>query len=1290
MRTHTNFLPACLAVLFACAADVTGRPPVPVLCLAAHDTRSQGLDAIEPTALELYRRAGFDLRFDYYENVSAEDLRKYPVVVGMLAQLHQGTSVFKGTFGALIDAYLREGGSFVFFSGPSYYGTADFTEMQNPFLERFGAQLLKEVPRAEGCEYAEGTVLKYRYLRTEDILDSPYTGAAKELFLPLDYTDAYIRTHTARLSAEWQVLATAGLEAASYPHADLQKGTRQPGHWPQRPPVLALRKVDKGHFALFTTASEYFVWEAGHPAFSDGFVLKNGGLQLMSGLLATLAETSPFRGANVLDGQSDKAQVPRLPGLEVPVMSKKNAWYAHVLARLVPQGFGVRSYIDSGSLSDIAYTPDRARGYLDQQAGELIRSPGKSMFHATAANARGLGLRPVTYRFSGLNAAKEYCMGLLLWGFDKGLCRDLAVSYGDATETFTLPGLHHQQGPRFVLLEGVIPDAQGVLDVVFARGAGGEGTFSAVGEIWLFESGAQLVREAADVAEFNSIKDGTAAFFPEAKVWKGLIGARSPADGGAPVAELAAAAHGCGLDFIAYTDAVGQHDQQSFAELRSACDAASASGCAVFAGVSFTDRYQERPQAHYTPMGKAGTVSGYVFQPLTTLPAAKDFGTPSTLFWRFFGGAYSGGNAAVPTLTQPGVNGIKPWHQRFWRGLDVMTFDAAGTIIDDARELYVDLLSAGYGPQPRVSGIYRTAEQIKAAVSRGWLTLSTAPSPSKVATHTHATHVTSGPVIQAFRAVDNNFNSYNTGGGLVFGEPEWFVLRVETAYTGSLKRVSLYADHQLVRRWFPQRQAFTVTEPLRLLRTAEYRLHVEAEDGREAFSGRFQTVARDFASSMCADNQNTITSVFKQPSRFVYDERETYMQHSYWHTGGAAGQMGVMLDASRIVPRVDETGVVQPCKFFHPCPSIVFRQGPAENHHWSALRMGERSPDASQVIYSYEAANAAFASETKLTAWCPGEGDPTALMLETELIAKRAVASNELERIVLLELGLRPEIVYPGHYAVIDANGETAAYGKISTMQGGQSPVAQLTQGAMAGIWTNGVGSLFAVACDQAPKQVSFAFIENAKLARERMTVWLPPRSFSAGERTVFKHLVLLVPGAFPSVDTVKKLRQRVLDPFAECQLSSGTLLAKGPVLKCGVSESHAVSGELRMRSGHAGRLPLEVNGVCPSWPLALDCGSGLRLMGSSSDTLRAVISPAAGTVSFTIGNLLLSDSTNIIIEADTVSKNGVSYLVHNPTEQTITCVVRSNPAFSKIPAFNNEVTVRPGQTAWRNSGFQH
>lgn len=1278
MRTPLRHVLMTALLLLACAAQA--QKLIPVLCLAARDTRAQGLTSIAPAALTVYRDAGFALQFDYYENATPELLRRFPVVVGMLAQLHQGTSVFNGSFGQALDTYVREGGSFLFFSGPSYYGTADFADMQNPFLSRYGITLLKEVPRHAAEERTLSRILGYRYLRTTDISETPYWGRLDELFLPLDFTDAYIRTHTAKLSPGWTVLVSAGEQVASYPHAAWLKGIQQPGHWTSRPPILALRTVDKGRFALFTTASEYFVWEATHWAFGDGFVLHHGGLRLMTGLLRHLADHAPLDNAPAT-AVAQEEPAPKVMGEEVPVCTTKNAWYRHVLNHLLPAGWGVCSRIDCGALADLPYTPDRGRGCLDAAAGELIRAPGKEMFHATACNARGIGQTPVIYRFSNLNGARRYKLGLLLWSMDPGIGRDLDVTINHTTHTYPLPRFDREQGPRFITLGPFDLGTNTTCDVRFARGTQGSGHFSAINELWLFVD--QPCRETATAEQlaetFDSLHEGAALRFPNAPLWKGLIGAQSPAAGGVPVDELAQAARTSGFSFLAYTDPIEKHTQTSFAALQAACAHASSSTCAVYAGLCFTDRYTDRP-AWRAASGQGGSIRGYVFQPLKTLPSTNDFGMPSALYWKFFGGAYSGGQAAVPTLTHPGKNGISPWHQRFWRGFDVMTLHADGTILDDARNLYADLLASGYGPQPRVSGIYRTPQAITAG-ARNWIALSAAPSPAAVATHPHAMHVTSGPLIRAFQIADDHYNHYGVGGGLLFQEPSWMMLHLDVAHTCALTRVTLFANQTIIRQWTPQTNIFTVTEPIRIQTAAEYRLQVTASDHSEALSGRFQVAARPFATSLCADNQNTITTVFNPPSRYAFDERELYLQFAYWHTGEAAGQLGALCDATQLVPRVDETGIIQPCKYFHPCPTIEGQKRTREDHQHAILRIEESSPEVARISYTFCATQALFHSRTVLTSYQPLKGGPTTVFVETELCAQQAIRKEDYARITLIDVALRPDLSADWQFTLRSGSSEERLSGSCTHLV--KAPVeGAFDAQSFAGFWPHEIGNLFVASCDDLHKRIAFSTNPQGKIARERMTVFLPARDFAAGERLISKHLVCLVPDIGKTADALTRLHARLLTPFTQATLTQGTLCQTMPYMAC-QADGFAVSGWLDPRLAEHHPIPFTVHGLNPAWPILRKDISGIHLLRANRSTLYSVVAAEKGRTAFTFGNALLADPADLRMELESLSAHRMRFIVHNPRADAQTYHIRTNPAIPDLPRFHKTIGLAPGETRW-------
>ena len=180
--------------------------------------------------------------------------------------------------------------------------------------------------------------------------------------------------------------------------------------------------------------------------------------------------------------------------------------------------------------------------------------------------------------------------------------------------------------------------------------------------------------------------------------------------------------------------------------------------------------------------------------------------------------------------------------------------------------------------------------------------------------------------------------------------------------------------------------------------------------------------------------------------------------------------------------------------------------------------------------------------------------------------------------------------------------------------------------------------------------------------------------------------MVFLTPGELRSADELKALQASVLLPVSNMHVLLGAVVRTGPDIVCQAGEGRVVSGTFTLKRARLDPLPLEVRGVRPNWPLALEDASGLRLLGSGSDTLRTVIPSSTGTVSFTAGNLLLADSPDVRVEADTASKKRMCFLAHNPTTAALTCEIRANTAFKSIPSFRKRVTLAPGATVWLDS----
>jgi hypothetical protein len=1071
--------------------SVPAPGPVPVLCLAARDLEKQGLDHLDPLAVAAYREAGFDLRFGYYEDATAESLARYPVVVGMMPMLYPGTRVLDDRLGPALEAYIRKGGGFLLLPGPSYYGVQDFPRHLNPWLAPLGAELLNEQPRDPAHQQTLNRVLGYRYLGTRNVASHPATRGVAQVWLPLDFSDAYLATHALRVDDTWQVLVRGEPSCVTRPYDEQRAGRVTLGSYSSAPPFLAVRDVGRGRVALFATSSQYFFFDAYHPAFADGFVMREGGLRLMTQLLAYLGEHAKPSGVPV----GTVAARPTVAG-NVSIFDEKDAWLRHVQEHLQPTGSTVAGYIDCGSLADLPYTPARGIGFVGADHW-LIRWSWSEVFHPTAANSRGFDRRPLVYRFSGLDPQRRHRVGVLAWGWQAEGARDMRITAGDRVlrEAWALPRVAEGQGPRFECLDlpaGSIT-SNGVLDLSFGLASSGGGSFSSLGELWLFADGEGPAHSPAELrAKFESPSADRVELLQPTPVYRGLIGARSElSGGGASVADLCAAAREAGCDFLAFTEDAHRLGPEGLARLQEACRAASSDTFRALPGVRWSARYaqeqERRPDAPYS----WGDVQAYTFQPLRQLPDMSTYDNAYTVMWKFFGGELGAGRPATPTFAHPARSAIPPWFTRFWRGFDVITLDAAGRVAEDARALYEDLLASGYGPHPRVSAPLDSVAAVRAVAASGWRTFVRAPTLEEADLFHYTSWIGNGPVLDTFSVSFDYARDVGSGEGLLFQDQAWLQVHVGVTSSTTLARVTLFSGTTPLRVWHPGAATFRVQEPLLVARNHELWLQATTVDGREAVSGRLLAEDTRFMMAMCSDNQNSICNVSRPATRYVRDDRELFLAHSYWHTGEAYGQLGALRDARQLVPRVIETGIIQPVKYFIPTPVLHFADGTREDHLFSRMRITGASRDFNTVTYTFDPPGARARSTVRLTAFRPAfEGD-TVVLVETVLTALEDLPLRSDGRgIEHLRLAMLPDLAANRRYAWIGPAG----------LQGGDyvydAPMAAVTgRLAAAGgalLWPSDVGALLALPLDDRVYDATFERLAKSN-AREALTLSSAP-----------------------------------------------------------------------------------------------------------------------------------------------------------------------------------------------------
>lgn len=1246
---------AVLLAFLMAAGSVAAE--IPVLCLAARDLQKQGLDTLEPRAVEAYRAAGFELRFGYYEETTAATLAPYPIVVGMMPMLYPGTRVLDDRLGPVMDEYIRNGGGFLLLPAPSYYGPEDFVRQLNPWLAPLGAALLNERPRDPDRETTVTRVLGYRYLATTNLTPHAVTRGVEQLLLPLDFSDAFLATHTMRVDSNWTVLARGEAGCRTVPFGKSSGGT-----YTSAPPVLAVRAWGKGKVGLFTTSSQYFLFDAYHWALGDGLVMTNGGLRLMTQLMRQLA--APVSAS----------PVPALEGAVVhgntPAASQHESWMSYVLNHLKPAGYSVAAYVDCGSLSDQPFREARGYGYLDHDSWPL-RWFDAELLHVTAANARGFDARPLTYRFSGLSTGVNYRIGVLQWAWQAEGARDVSV-WGQA---LSVPRYDQGQGPIFQTLE--VPKKEitevGTLAVSFARGAGGTGTYASVAELWLFAEGGPTHQTAEELrTAFQSPAQTTAEPLREHPMYAGLIGARSTLSGGhATVAELAQAAREAGLDFLAFNEDREQLGADGLRTLQEACTAVSTGSFRALPGVEFRGRYAEEHVRRVDTPASWGEVRGRTFAPLRRLPTPEESNNAYNLFWKFFGGEYGGGVAAVPTFVDPLGSAIPPWFSRFWRGFEVIRQDATGAVTADAMDLYGDLLNSGYGPQPRTYAALDTVEAVRAVAASGWRTWIPAPTPERLEAFQYASWISDGPVLNHFLVTSDHAQKARAGEGILFGEPTWVEVQASLCHTSALREVALMAGADRVRVWHPGTTNFTIREPLRVSGNQTLALRAEALDGRTLLSGGIFLQDHTFMMSMCADNQNSICNLAVPPTRFARDERGLFIAHSYWHTGEASGQLGALRDASALVPRVIETGIIQPVKYFLPAPVLHFADGTREDHVFARMRIGPASRDANQVNYTFDAPGARAHSSITLTSFRPAMDGDTVVLVDATLTALQDLELRAEGGLELLRVGMIPDLARDRRYTWLDEEGH--AEGGRFVYDGAMTPVRGRV-GAEGGVmlWPSDVGSVLVLPVDGQGYDVSIQRLAQWN-AREAVALSASPARLAKGESRRQRFLVVLHQGPVRTDQDLATLRKELCALTAHVrEVTLGESVSRGyPVVLR--AQDGVVSARFDTASRHD-PLPVEVENMDFRSP----CGLWLDGVYQPVATPRLTIPPGRGDVRMEMGPPLLCDHAAIRVEY----AGGTLARAHNPSASSVTFRVHSNPLLP-VPELSIEQTLPPGGSAW-------
>ena len=568
---------------------------------------------------------------------------------------------------------------------------------------------------------------------------------------------------------------------------------------------------------------------------------------------------------------------------------------------------------------------------------------------------------------------------------------------------------------------------------------------------------------------------------------------------------------------------------------------------------------------------------------------------------------------------------------------------------------------------------------VQAAAATGWRTYVRAPALDEADLFHYTSWIGNGPVIDSFSVSFDYGRDVGSGEGLLFKDQAWLRVHAGISASSRLDRVTLFSGLAPLRVWHPGTNNFAVQEPVLVARNHELWLQAQTVDGRESVSGRLLAEDTRFMMAMCSDNQNSICNLGRPATRYVRDDRELFLAHSYWHTGEAYGQLGAMRDARQLVPRVIETGIIQPVKYFIPTPLLHFADGSYEDHLFSKMRITAASRDFNTVTYTFDAPGARVHSQVALTAFRPEfEGD-TAVLVEATSTALQDLALRADGRgIEHVRLAMLPDLAADRRYAWLGTDGaHSGAFIYDAPMNAVTGRLAA-TGGAL--LWPSEVGSLLVLPLDGRSYDAAFERLSKGN-AREGVTIFSAPGAVARGTTWSNRFLVVLHQGRVDSPESINELRDTYVHPVRHVlRVERGVVAEDGYPLRFH-AEGGAVAARLESLHRHD-PLPAVVDGLPGSGSTLVASGTDLQVAEAIGGTLHFTVPPGLPDTRIAVGRPLLVDDQSLAIEWAGVHAGGLRFHVHNPAGERRSFRIASNAALP-IPNVEGQWELGPGESAW-------
>lgn len=764
----------------------------------------------------------------------------------------------------------------------------------------------------------------------------------------------------------------------------------------------------------------------------------------------------------------------------------------------------------------------------------------------------------------------------------------------------------------------------------------------------------------------------------------GLIGAKSSlSTGQGTPEEFIKAAKESEYDFIGFTEDLDQLTQEEFERLQGICKQQSTETFKAYAGFAYLD--------------ESGN-SWVTFSDRLRWP--EDGWWSDKYHGRIkINNALSRGCQWPPVvLINSHSNPEKAFFQGNFKVISLYTYEN-GKLVDDSVDTYLRLEKMRYGLSPVAVHLVTSPDEVKRARTSGyqtyvrWFDGNMADALSgHIAKYKgkyvyyRSSFVSNGPIIEDTRIL--NFATSD----LAFATQDRFRVHVKASSAAGLREVKiLNSDTPRPWRRFLPGGAPEFETSIDHFHDKQYELIVHAtdNDGKQAIGWGAWTAIQENSFPRCSDNINTMPrGKWWGPPEHLQNVRgiENYLAARDFRYIGLPTWGGL------------QEGIRPAVQFY---PQLACRFGTIVDcfidDHYPLTASG--NPDRTDIP-ERAVPNETISGRVRHTLFTPWQDGPLVTLVEGEFSTKRDFT---LERPEVMSFNGRQGC----NRLTATAKDDKSVSGTLTETR--RSFSGELPVGGYAAMFPQAYrGSVGMIALEEGLKY--HAFYGGRGWHNFRGVLADGNRSVKAGERLTYRYL-----------GVVSKLDPSPEDRFVTDIRDSLGLCGKTPYrIEPRIGSVISSTFVLRLKAkdhGFAGtvtearlplNLPVKIEGLNPRWHAGIwyqgrntfeiaewvvnDMNQRYTVRKSKTlyDELRHFpvledgtgflqIDTAAGDKDIFIGNLLTSDHPDVCLTLVDTRADKAAFVVHNPTDDAITCEVRPGPGFTLLGEFNESVEVPPG-----------